>query len=42
MQYWQHEKPLECPAGHKMLWLGGAWWICSECRVIYAQVKGAS
>ncbi len=37
--YWQHNQPIKCPTGHEMLWLGGPWWICSSCRVIYAEVK---
>lgn len=39
MSYWQHETPIKCPKQHEMFWLGGPWWICSNCRVIYAQVK---
>ena len=30
--YWQHETPLNCPKGHMMYWLGGAFWICAKCR----------
>ncbi len=30
-QYWQHDEPLKCTEGHSMIWLGSAYWICSEC-----------
>jgi hypothetical protein len=33
--YWQHIAPIECPEGHKMIWLGGAHWICEWCSVLY-------
>ena len=29
--YWQHNKPLACPKGHLMLWLGSVYWICPLC-----------
>lgn len=39
MKYWQHETPLNCPKGHPMLWLGGAFWKCpkGKCDEIYVQ-----
>jgi hypothetical protein len=37
--YWQYNKPLNCPKGHEMLWLGSAFWICGKgkCNRIYVQ-----
>ena len=35
--YWQHNRPLSCPARHRMGWLGSVFWLCSRCRVIYVQ-----
>lgn len=32
--YWQHRKPLACPKGHIMGWLGSRFWMCGECRRI--------
>lgn len=32
MKYWQHETPIKCPKGHKMLWLGGIFWACAKCK----------
>lgn len=37
--YWQHEHPITCPNHHLMIWLGGVYWICETCRVIYVQVQ---
>lgn len=31
-KYWQHENPIECPEGHKMIWLGLIYWICPTCK----------
>jgi len=30
MTYWQHDTPLKCPKGHRMYWLGGAFWLCPK------------
>lgn len=37
--YWQHNDPLKCPKGHKMIWLGSAFWICGKgrCNTIFVQ-----
>lgn len=37
--YQQHNKPLRCPKGHVMLWLGSAFWICGKgkCNTIFVQ-----
>lgn len=37
--YWQHDNPLRCPKGHKMIWLGSAFWICGtgKCNTIFVQ-----
>ncbi len=37
--YWQHERPLDCPRGHQMIWLGGRVWICGRgaCNKIYVE-----
>lgn len=37
--YWEHNDPLRCPKGHKMLWLGGVFWICGKgkCKTIYVE-----
>lgn len=38
-RYWQHNKPLRCPKGHIMTWLGSAFWICGKgkCNTIFVQ-----
>ena len=40
MSYWQHNDPIECPKGHKMLWLGLLFWIRPTCKkkTIWVQV----
>lgn len=37
--YWQHNDPLKCPKGHKMIWLGSAFWICGKgkCNTIFVR-----
>lgn len=38
MAFWQHEKPIDCPKKHQMIWLGSVFWNCGRCKTIYVQV----
>jgi hypothetical protein len=37
LTYWQHERPLSCPKGHTMIWLGSVFWMCETCHEIYVE-----
>lgn len=36
---WQHARPLKCPKGTPMTWLGGPFWLCGKacCNQVWVQ-----